>query len=70
MRKDESGNPCPATLGEYRRMCAALGGENCEAVRLLDEKIQGDPDGEDAKVVIADSQMRSLLMPLLTKPAS
>lgn len=26
MRTDEGGNPCPATLGEYRDLCAAIGG--------------------------------------------
>jgi hypothetical protein len=27
MRRDETGNDCPSTLGEYRDMCAALGGD-------------------------------------------
>lgn len=41
MRKDEYGNDCPSTLGEYRDLCAALGGD-CDAVRLLDQKIEPD----------------------------
>jgi len=65
MRKDEEGNPCPATLGEYRRMCAALGGEECQAVQLLDDKIR--ESGPDDEVIAPDSQMRMLLMPLLVK---
>ena len=36
MRKDETGQDCPETLGEYRRLCAAIGGVDCEAVKLLD----------------------------------
>lgn len=66
MRKDESGNPCPETLGEYRTMCKALSpyGENCKAVEYIDEMITGEQAGEDAKVVAADSQMRVVLMPM------
>lgn len=65
MRKDESGNPCPETLGEYRNLCTAIGGENCRAVRFLDRKINESPHGCDEKVMQADSQVRMLLMPLL-----
>jgi hypothetical protein len=63
MRTDEKGGPCPETLGEYRDLCAALGGEECEAVKFLDAKIAAQ--GNDEKVVAADSQMRALLMPKL-----
>jgi hypothetical protein len=63
MRKDEKGKPCPETLGEYRRLCAAIGGEDCKAVKLLDEKIKEAKKGK--KVLTEDSQMRMLLMPLL-----
>lgn len=65
MRTDEEGDPCPATLGEYRDLCAVIGGEHCRAVQLLDQKIADDPDGRDAIVIAADSQMRFVLMPLL-----
>lgn len=65
MRKDESGEDCPATLGEYRDMCAAIGGETCRAVKLLDEKISNDPEGRDALAIQPDIQMRALLMPML-----
>lgn len=64
MRKDESGNECPATLFEYRKLCAAIGGEECRAVKLLDDKIR-ENGGEDDEVIADDSQMRFLLMPLL-----
>ena len=37
MRRDENGGECPATLGEYRDMCAAIGGPKCRAVKFLDE---------------------------------
>jgi hypothetical protein len=62
-RFDEAGNACPETLGEYRDLCKAIGGEDCRAVKFLDEKIA--EGGRDDKVVVPDSQMRMLLMPLL-----
>ena len=63
MRTDESGQPCPATLGEYRKMCAAIGGKDCKAVSFLDKKIEDQ--GENEEVIAPDSQMRALLMPML-----
>jgi len=68
MRKDEQGQECPATLGEYRDLCAALMGEDNAAVELLDKKIEDNPKGRDDEVIAADSQMRLLLMPLMLKP--
>jgi hypothetical protein len=72
MRKDEDGVDCPATLGEYRDLCAAIGGENCEAVKLLDGHIAKTGNGRDAVVIVPDSQMRALLMPRLvaSRPTS
>lgn len=64
MRKDEDGNDCPATLGEYRDLCAALV-PDCKAVKFLDEKIAESPNGREERVVASDSQMRALLMPWL-----
>ena len=63
MRIDGSGNKVPATLGEYRDLCAAIGGEDCGAVTLLDGKIKDQ--GRDEEVITSDQQMRVLLMPLL-----
>ncbi len=63
MRRDEEGNECPETLGEYRDFCVALGGEDCRAVKFLDGKIA--EQGREEIVVAADSQMRMLLMPML-----
>jgi hypothetical protein len=60
---DEKGEPCPGTLGEYRDLCAAIGGDKCRAVQFLDEKIA--VQGRDEKVVAPDSQMRRLLIPML-----
>lgn len=65
MRKDESGNDCPETLGEYRIFCIALGGEDCKAIQFLDGKIAENTNGADAVVMTPDSQMRMLLMPML-----
>jgi len=65
MRTDEAGRSCPETLGEYRDLCAALGGESCRAVRFLDRKIA--EQGRDEKVIADDSQMRMLLYPMLTQ---
>jgi hypothetical protein len=64
MRKDESGNECPGTLFEYRDMCKAIGGPNCKAVKFLEDKIAAH-GGKDDKVIMPDSQMRMLLMPML-----
>jgi hypothetical protein len=63
MRKDEKGGTCPETLGEYRDLCAAIGGKYCPAVQYLDDKIH--IEGREAKVTQPDSQMRALLMPML-----
>ncbi len=63
MRTDENGDACPATLGEYRDLCAALGGDTCRAVKFLDTKIA--EQGRDETVIAADSQMRAILMPML-----
>lgn len=66
MRRDENGAICPATLGEYRQLCASLGGEDCEAVKLLDKKIrehnERGSDGVNAEVIVPDSQMRWLFL--------
>lgn len=67
MRKDEYGEPCPETLGEYRDLCMALGGPDCEAVVFLDEQIAKNPGGRDEKVVQHDLQMRMVLFPMLVK---
>lgn len=63
MRLDGSGNKCPATLGEYRRICASIGGEGCRAVKFLDAEILDK--GEDMEVTASDDVMRRLLFPLL-----
>lgn len=47
MRVDELGNQCPATLGEYRDICAAMGGEDCPAVKYLDKRIVINPFHRD-----------------------
>lgn len=60
---DESGNECPATLGEYRKICASIGGEECRAVKFLDAEILDQ--GEDTEVTVSDDVMRRLLFPLL-----
>lgn len=67
MRTDENGKSCPATLGEYRDLCAALGGESCGAVLWLDVQIKKHDLGRDEEVVAPDSQMRMALMPRLSK---
>lgn len=63
MRTDETGNECPETLGEYRDLCAAIGGETNKAVVFLDKKIA--ESNRDEKVIVPDSQMRMLLMPMM-----
>lgn len=68
MRTDEDGNECPETLGEYRDLCAAIGGEKNKAVQFLDKKIA--ETSKDEKVLAADSQMRMLLMPMMLEDAT
>lgn len=63
MRTDEDGNACPETLGEYRDLCAAIGGEKNKAVEFLDKKIA--EAHRDEKVIAPDSQMRMVLMPMM-----
>lgn len=62
-RLDENGQPCPSTLGGYRDLCAAFGGEECRAVKFLDSRIA--TQGRDTEVIQPDSQMRILLMPMM-----
>jgi len=71
MRKDEEGNECPHTLGEYRKLCVSIGGVDCPAVAWLDQQISENKEkGEDELVIVSDSQMRFVLMPLLLPPPS
>lgn len=62
MRVDENGHECPATLGEYRDLCAAMS-PNSAAVGFLDRKIADQ--GRDELVIASDLQMRMILMPML-----
>ncbi len=64
MRHDDFGNPCPATLGEYRDLYAGHS-PNSEAVAFLDEKIATCRGGRDAEVTGSHGNMRALLMPML-----
>lgn len=68
MRKDERGNECPATLGEYREAVVSLAGDSNAAVAFLDRKIE--EQGADMEVVAPDSQMRYLLLPLMMRKRS
>lgn len=65
MRKDEEGNPCPETLGEYRNLIAAMVGEENQAIQWLDEQIK--EKGEDEIVLAPDSQMRMILIPMMVR---
>ena len=65
MRKGEQGDIVPSTLGEYRDLCDAIGGNDCAAVKFLDEKIA--KQGRDAVVVCGDNEMRTILFPMLLK---
>lgn len=65
MRKDENGDPCPETLGEYRKMVAAIAGEDSRAVKWLDGEIERSPGGENEVVVAHDHQMRMILFPMM-----
>lgn len=66
MRKDENGNPCPSTLGEYYDMCYSIAPKS-KAIVFLSEMINEPGVTRDSPVIAKDSQMRALLMPLLTQ---
>ena len=68
MRKDEEGNECPETLGEYRDLISAMVGEDNRAIQFLDDRIAASADGRSAVVILPDSAMRALLFPLLLEP--
>lgn len=68
MRKDEQGNECPATLGEYLDACLRVMGPDNAAVVFLNTKIAESAGGRDELVLADDSQMRALLMPMLLMP--
>lgn len=53
-------NQDPQTLGEYRRLMAALFGEASPAVQFLDDKIK--LQGESERVIADSSQMLYLLV--------
>lgn len=60
MRKLSTGQD--ATLGNYRKITAAIFGEDDPAVKFLDKKIAESPNGEDEEVIAAESQVIALLM--------
>lgn len=60
MRKLSTGQD--ATLGNYRKITAAIFGEDDPTVKFLDKKIAESPNGEDEEVIAAESQVIALLM--------
>lgn len=50
----------PSTLGTYRKIAAALTGEDLPATKMLDQKIK--EQGEDAEVIQHESQMLFLIV--------
>jgi hypothetical protein len=67
MRKNEAGEDCPSTLGEYLTLCESICGSygvpNNRALQFLRDKIA--EQGADQPVVASDSQMRMILMPMM-----
>lgn len=68
MRTDENGTACPETLGEYRDLCAAIGGAECPAAIALDKLIK--EHSRETKVALSDLELRTFLMPMLVKQDS
>jgi hypothetical protein len=62
MRKDEHGDPCPETLGEYLTFCEALMPDSRASI-FLRRKISSQ--GEQQRVVVSDLMMRTLLLPMI-----
>ena len=50
----------PSTLGTYRKISAALTGEDSPATKMLDDKIK--EQGEDMEVIQHESQMLFLIV--------
>jgi hypothetical protein len=50
-----------ATLGNYRKMAAAVFGKESKAVKFLDDKIAESPNGENEEVIADEGQMVYLL---------
>lgn len=59
MRKLSTGQD--STLGSYRKMAAAVFGEDSKAVKFLDKKIAESPNGEDEEVIVEESQAVAML---------
>jgi hypothetical protein len=57
----------PSTLGGYRAIAAALGGDPNKATEFLDKKAAESPNGLNEVVVAAESQMLLLIVSLITK---
>ena len=68
MRTDETGTPCPETLGEYYDLSRAIFGEGSRPVTFLEGKIA--ETSRDEIVVAEDSQMRFLLFTMAAEEAS
>lgn len=54
----------PSTLGNHRKIAAALFGEDSKAVVFLDEKIKESQMGEDEEVVADEGQFVNMLAQL------
>ena len=46
-----------ATLGNYRKMAAAVFGEDSKPVMFLDDKIKDSPNGANEEVIADERQM-------------
>ena len=50
-----------ATLGNYRKLATVFWGETSGAVKFLDAKIAGSPNGKDEEVLADETQMIQVL---------
>ena len=51
-----------ATLGTYRKIALALGGEDSRAVKFFDDKIAKSPNGENEGVIADETQVMNLIL--------
>jgi hypothetical protein len=56
-----------STLGNHRRIAAALFGDDSAAVKFLDEKIATSPNGPNEPVICDESQLVYLLLTIEAK---
>lgn len=62
MKKLSTGDD--STLANYRKLAAAVFGEDSKAVAFLDKKIEDSPNGDAEEVLVDEGQMIQMMASL------